>query len=308
MQAGAESGPRIVAAGAAAVRAAAAVATAARVVAACAVAALLAAPAASADVLVEDDSNEAQIMGYYAAAIAFTPVGSAPGRTFEAGLDLDYVPGLSAEDRTTTFAGAKVENTNFTSILPRPHLRWRPDDRWLLEAGFIPAVHVFGLVPAMGAAAVTARFAGREDGVAWRARGHYLQGDIEGPITCSDEAVADPSNSLCYLGTPSDDHFLPKAYGIDFIAGAPRLGAAGLAWYALAGYRHETLRFQTHFVNGFGRLDDQRLVARLDRVSMAFGLTWSGWRGLRVSGEGSYAPDALATVRLGVSWGWGGAR
>jgi len=144
--------------------------------------------------------------------------------------------------------------------------------------------------------------------VAWRARGHYLQGDIEGPITCSDEAVADPANTLCYGGEPSDDHFLPKAYGVDFIAGGPRLGVDGLAWYALAGYRHETLRFQTHFVNVFGRLDDQRLVARLDRGSVAFGLTWSGWRGLRVSGEGYYAPDALATVRVGVSWGWGGAR
>jgi hypothetical protein len=279
-----------------------------RIAAACAAAVLLTAPAARADVLVEDGSNEAQIMGYYAAAIAFTPVGAAPGRFFVAGLDLDYVPGLSADDRTTTFAGSRVENTNFTSVLPRPHLRWRPADRWLFEAGFIPPLHAFGIVPGMGAAAVTARFAGCEDGVAWRARGHYLQGDIEGPITCSDEAVADPANTLCYGGEPSDDHFLPKAYGVDFIAGGPRLGVDGLAWYALAGYRHETLRFQTRFVNVFGRLDDQRLVARLDRGSVAFGLTWSGWRGLRVSGEGYYAPDALATVRVGVSWGWGGAR
>src|SRR5712672_1199780 len=127
-------------------------------------AALLAgASAARSDVLLEDDSNEAQIMGYYSAAIAFTPVGAAAGRTFEAGLDLDYVPGLSADDRRTTFAGAKVENTNFTSVLPRPHLRWRPRDRLLLEAGIVPPVHAFGLIPAMAAAAATFRFAGRDD-------------------------------------------------------------------------------------------------------------------------------------------------
>ena len=274
-----------------------------------ALAALLAAvPAARAAVLLEDGSNEAQLMGYYAAAIAFTPVGAAAGRTFEAGLDLDYVPGLSAEDRRTTFAGAKVENTNFTSVLPRPHLRWRPRDRLLLEAGFVPPVHAFGLVPAMAAAAATWRFAGRDDGVGWRARGHYLRGDIEGPITCSDDAVADPANGVCYGGQPSDDHFRPEVYGVDFVADGPRLGVDGLAWYALAGYRHETLRFDTHFVNVFGRLDDQALVAHFDRASVAFGLTWAAWRGLRVAGEGYYAPDALATVRVGVSWGWGAGR
>jgi len=267
-----------------------------------------AAPAMASDVLLEDGSNEAQIMGYYSAALAFTPVGAAAGRTFEAGLDLDYVPGLSAEDRMTTFAGAKVENTNFTSVLPRPHLRWRPVDRLLLEAGFVPPVHAFGIVPAMAAAAATFRFAGRDDRLAWRARGHYLQGDIEGPITCSDDAVEDPANTVCFGGEPSDDHFRPQVYGVDFMADGPRLGVDGLAWYALAGYRHETLRFETHFVNIFGRLDDQDLVARLDRASVAFGLTWSGWRGLRVAGEGYYAPDALATIRLGVSWGWGTAR
>ena len=271
-------------------------------------AAFFAAPAAAADVLLEDGSNEAQIMGYYSAALAFTPVGAAAGRTFEAGLDLGYVPGLSAEDRSTTFAGAKIQNTNFTSVLPRPHLRWRPVDRLLLEAGFVPPVHAFGIVPAMAAAAATVRFAGRDDRLAWRARGHYLRGNIEGPITCSDDAVEDPTNNVCFGGEPSDDHFRPEVYGIDFVADGPRLGVDGLAWYALAGYRHETLHFQTHFVNVFGRLDDQSLVAHLDRASVAFGLIWSGWRGLRVAGEGYYAPDALATVRVGVSWGWGAGR
>src|SRR5258705_1444033 len=89
---------------------------------------LAGAPGARAAVLLEDGSNEAQIMGYYSAAIAFTPVGAAAGRTFEAGLDPDYVPGVSAEDRMTTLAGAQGEETQFTSVPPPAHPRWRPLD------------------------------------------------------------------------------------------------------------------------------------------------------------------------------------
>jgi hypothetical protein len=74
-------------------------AAAAMLVSACAVSAAVAA------VPLDDDSNEAQIMGYYDAALAFTPLGAPPGRLFQAGVDITYVPGLSEEERQTTFAG-----------------------------------------------------------------------------------------------------------------------------------------------------------------------------------------------------------
>jgi hypothetical protein len=260
---------------------------------------------ARADVLVDDDSSEAQLMGFYAAALSFTPVGSQPGPRLEAGIEAAYLPSLSEEDRQTTFAGSKIENTNFTSVLGRVRARWRPARTWLLEAAAFPEAQVRGVTPDMYALSAASRVASWASGLDLWVRGHYLNADIEGPITCPEEAIEDPANSICFGGQVSSDHFRPEAYGLDVVLDGPRLLADSIAWYAAAGYRHETLRFETHFVNMFGRLDDQRLVARLDRGSILGGLTWTPTHGLRLTLEGSYAPDALVTARVGIGYGWG---
>jgi len=264
--------------------------------------------AARAAVPLDDDSNEAQLMGYYAAALSFTPLGAPAGRWIEAAIDVTYLPPLSEEDRQTTFAGAKIENTNFTSVIPRPRIRWRPGKAWLLEAGYVPPIEMFGVKPQMLGVAAAWRFAAPTDRPAWWLRAHYMRADIEGPITCSEEAVEDVDNRLCFAGQVSDDRFRPEAYGLDVLVSGPRLWRGGPAWYAMAGYRHERLQFDTYFVNSFNRLDDQVLIARLDRGSIGGGVSWDAWRGLRLNAEAYYAPEALFTGRVAIAWGWGEAR
>jgi hypothetical protein len=249
------------------------------------------------EVPIGDGSNEAKLMGYYSAALSFTPLGTPEGRLVEAGLDVSYLPPLSEEDRQVTFNGSKLENTDFTSFLPRPRLRWRPADGWLVEGGYFPEREVFGVKPQQLYGAVAWK-AARWRPVALWVRGHYLHADIHAPITCSEEAVADPANRVCFGGQVSEDRFRPETYGLDVLVSGPH-------WYAGAGYRHEELQFDTHFVNVFGRLDDTVLLARLDRGSVFGGVTWDAWRGLRLSGEIYEAPQALLTARVAVGWGWG---
>ena len=253
----------------------------------------------------DDDSNEAQLMGYYAAALSFTPLGVPAGRLVEASIDATWLPSLSEEDRQTTFAGAKIENTNFTSVIPRPRIRWRPSEDWLLEAAYVPPVELFDVKPEQLAAAVAWRFAAPETQPSWWIRAHYMRADIEGPITCSEEAVEDPTNRVCFAGQVSEDRFRPETYGLDVMVSGPHLWRGGPGWYAMAGYRHERLQFDTHFVNSFNRLDDQVLVARLDRGSIGGGVSWDAWRGLRLNAEAYYAPEALFTGRIAIAWGWG---
>ena len=268
-----------------------------------------AAAPAHAAVPLDDDSNEAQLMGYYAAALSFTPLGAPAGRRVEAALDATYLPSLSEEDRQTTFAGAKIENTNFTSVIPRPRIRWRPHEAWLLEAAYVPPIEIFDVKPQQLAAAAAWRFVAPADRrPAWWLRAHYMRADIEGPITCSEEAVQDPANRLCFAGQVSEDRFRPETYGLDVMVSGPRLWRDGPAWYAVAGYRHERLQFDTHFVNQYNRLDDSVLVARLDRGSIGGGVSWDAWRGLRLNAEASYAPEALLTGRVAIAWGWGDSR
>jgi len=261
--------------------------------------------AAFAAVPLDDDSNEAQIMGYYDAALAFTPLGAPPGKTIQAGIDVSYLPPLSEEERETTFAGSKLENTNFSSVLPRPRVRWRPHPDWLLETGFFPKVEVFGVKPQMLALGAAWRFAGRDAAPSFWVRAHYFRADIEGPITCPQDAVEDPTNTVCFGGEVSSDRFRPETYGVEVMVSGSHLGRNGPAWYGSVGYSHERLQFDTHFVNAFGRLDDQVLVARLDRGAVGGGVSWEAWRGLRIDGEVSYAPEALVTARLALAWGWG---
>ena len=263
------------------------------------------AAAAHGAVPLDDDSNEAQLMGYYAAALSFTPLGVPAGRLVEAAIDATYLPSLSEEDRQTTFAGAKIENTNFTSVIPRPRIRWRPSEDWLLEAAYVPPVEMFDVKPQQLAAAAAWRFAAPETKPSWWVRAHYMRADIEGPITCSEDAIEDPANRLCFAGQVSEDRFRPETYGLDILVTGPQLWNGGPGWYAMAGYRHERLQFDTHFVNSFNRLDDSILVARLDRGSIGGGISWDAWRGLRLNAEAYYAPEALFTGRVGIAWGWG---
>ena len=243
-------------------------------------------------------------MGYYAAALSFTPLGAPEGRLFEAGVDVTYLPPLSKEDRQVTFNGSKLEDTNFTSYIPRPRLRWRPTAAWLVEGGYFPETEVFGIKPQMLTGAV-AWNAVRWNGAGLWVRAHYMRADIHAPITCSEDAVVDPGNRVCYGGQVSEDRFRPEAYGLDVLLSGPHLWKDGPAWYAAAGYRHEELQFDTHFVNVLDLLDDTVLLARLDRGSVLAGVTWDAWRGLRLSGEIYEAPRALLTARVALSWGWG---
>jgi len=165
-------------------------------------------------------------------------------------------------------------------------------------------VQARGVTPEQYTAAVAGRIVGDEAATAFWLRGHYLTADIVGPITCSEEAVEDPTNSTCYLGQPSEDHFRPTTYGLEFVADGARVFNERLHWYAAAGWERQALDFQTHFVNVFGRLDDQELIARVNRLTLAGGMTYVADPGIVFAFEASYVPDALATVRLGIRWGW----
>jgi hypothetical protein len=260
--------------------------------------------AAGPQVTIGDGSNEAKLMGYYSAALSFTPLGVPEGRLVEAGLDVTYLPPLGNQDREVTFNGSKIENTNFTSFIPRPRLRWRPTAAWVVEGGYFPETEVFGVKPQQLYGAVAWNAARWTSAALW-VRGHYMRADIQAPITCPEVAVADPANRVCFGGQVSEDRFRPETYGLDVLASGPHLWKNGPAWYTGAGYRHEDLQFDTHFVNIFGRLDDTVLLAHLDRGSVLGGVTWDAWRGLRLSLELYEAPQALFTARVAIAWGWG---
>lgn len=241
-------------------------------------------------------SPEAQVMGYYAAVMHFTPTGFLErGAGWELGWEVTYLPNLSAEDQKVGFDGRKAENTNFCPVFPR--LRGaRGFGDWAAEVGYLPPIRVCAVQPHMISGALTRRFrVWQRWGVAVRASAHY--GRLNAAITCGEDAIQDPTNNVCFQGQESDDRFRPFTLGLDGAVTFSGWQALRLEPYALLGIRREDMLFDVNFTYSTGTRDTTRLGAGLTRAHFAVGAGWRPSRRVHLGLELFYAPRALLTVR-----------
>src|SRR5439155_1074911 len=145
-----------------------------------------------------------------------------------------------------------------------------------------PPLRVGGVRANLFGVSVDKRF-GRRNGVVLALRGHATFGSVRAPITCDDDALADPA-SECFGGRRSDDRFRPNIFGADLTAGAP-LAQGRLRPYLGIGYTRLRPRFQVHFVNQLGVLDQRRVEVNLERLAVFGGATWAVTPRLGVTGE-----------------------
>jgi len=261
-------------------------------------------PAQARRVLAKGDP-EAQLMGYYAAVMQFTPVGlpNREGR-LEIGGALSLIPSVSYEDRLVGFGGTKTENTNLCPVFPRLTLS-KGFGRFAVEAGYTPPVRVCGAKANVAALAIARRMT---LGVTWEgyARVSALSGTVDVSSTCGPDAVATPTDQTCYGGTPSTDRIAPLSLALEFAAAYQGWRGKHLEPYLTVGVRYERINFDVNYVrtdsagalvNLPGLEDHNRLRTSLSRVQLAAGMTWDASRLIRIGGEIYYAPGALMTLR-----------
>ncbi|MBI4541465.1 MAG: hypothetical protein HY705_00355 [Gemmatimonadetes bacterium] len=242
------------------------------------------------------DNPQAQLMGYYAAVMQFTPTGlHDPAARLELGAEATYIPSLSERDRLVGFGGTKQEDTNFCPVFPR--LRGsRAAGSWVVELGYVPPVRACGVRPHMISGALLRRIpVSSRWGAVVRASAHY--GTLDAAITCGESAIADPADQTCFGGLKSDDRVRPLALALDGAFAFAGWRARRLEPYAMIGVRREDVRFDVHFVNSANVLDDERLGARLTRLHAAVGAAWGPTSEIRLGAELYYAPGALLTLR-----------
>jgi len=246
-----------------------------------------------------DDSNEAQVFGIQSVPLAYSGLGGGavdrPGRVW-AVLELSYLPSIDSVTRTPTICrpGKPAENTNPIDVFPRPRVGLVLPYHFSLEASWIPPVRVNGVrANLFGVSLAWTHAAGRTVSVAFRAHGTF--GEIRAPVTCDDDALGDPA-SECFGGTKSDDRYRPNIFGVDATV-ALALGSGRWRPYVGGGYNRLEPRFQVHFVNSAGQLDDTRVEVGLNRGTVFGGLQWlpNGW--LVVGGEAYAAPADAVTGR-----------
>jgi hypothetical protein len=184
---------------------------------------------------------------------------------------------------------------NLTPVLPRPRLAVPLPYGLALEASWIPPIRVGGVKANLFGVSLSRSF-GSLDGVVAALRAHATFGSIRAPITCDDDALADPT-SECFQGTQSDDKFSPNIFGADVAVSAP-VAEGRLRPYLGAGYNRLEPRFQVNFTNSVGSVDSTKVIVNLDRLAVFAGATWVLSYRFTMTGEVYAMPADAVTARL----------
>ena len=245
---------------------------------------------------------EGRIMGYYSAALAFTSI-AAPrvgARGLEAGLELSYLPPLSAEQRSAGFS--KTESTNLMPIVPRPRVAYTTPWDTRFEASYVPPLKVFGVKASLLSGALSHPVFTRP-GFNLTARIAGSSSRVVGPITCN-KAIREEGtgerlffSKVCH-GRESEDAFHAPALSAELLA--TRGQDARIRPFVGLGVRSERNRFNIGVKEFNGDPDTDHPILEMDvtRPYAMLGATWMRNMRASLSGELFYAPGSLLTMRL----------
>lgn len=249
------------------------------------------------------DDPEGRLIGFYSAALFFSPLG-APERTntwaLDAGLEIAYIPRLSKSQRTAF--QDKPEATNLAPVLPRPRVSVMLPGALHAHASWVPPMRVFDVEANLLSIAITRAYEPR--GLTIAPRFIATWGKVRGSITCFEDLIRGTESESVYFtqicnSRNSDDHFKPQHFALEVLASRaiPRLPFVPYGGIGV-------LREKTIFDIGVRRTDGSRdpdhpiLELRATRPYGFLGGTVKTWRSTRFTGELFYAPGSLFTARV----------
>jgi len=245
-------------------------------------------------------SHEARTMAIFDVPLAFSAAAApqrAPAGRVQLGVELSYLPNVDPATATPTTCRPdkhSPEHTDFLFAAPRPRASLTLPAGFVLEASWIPPIQMSDVKANLVGFALSRATSLGAHGAVLELRGHGTVGVIRAPITCDDDALTD-SGSPCYQGTRSNDSFKPNVFGVSAAVG---WSLGDIHPYAGAGYNHLAPRFQVHFVNQFGSLDQRKVIVDLDRGVLFAGVSWTPRRQLELASEIYSAPVDAVTVRV----------
>jgi len=253
------------------------------------------------------ETNEAKLLAYYAAPLAFSPSGRldrmAPGAV-RAAFELTYIPAPGDELRQTSQCFApKEENSQLSPVLPRPRVAVGLPAGFFIEGTYLPPLTVADATPNMTSLALGfVRQLGARLGLALRAHGTF--GHVTGPITCDADAVQNTNpNRACYGNAKSKDTYWPNIVGVESALTWTGAGDGRFAGYVGGGYSSLRPRFKVGFQPANAPFDSTRVEVDLTRVAVLAGGRYRFSRKVDLTGEIYSVPKDVTTVRLGASLG-----
>ena len=249
---------------------------------------------------------EGRLLGFYSAAMAFSPAGVAPDESrLSFSLELSHVPSLNEAQRRPSID--KPESTNLAPFFPRPRGAVRVGS-WTAEASWIPPMRVFDVEANLVSAAIVApSLTVGSLAIAPRAWGTF--GRVRGSMTCSTQTMLGHGtdlelyyNTVCH-GRESDDWFEPRMVAGEAVI-SRALGSNGGRLYAVGGARVDRTRFDIGVLTFDGTRDADHpiLQLRTTRPHGALGASFRVRRGVLAGAELFYAPGSLLTGRVSGKW------
>ncbi|HOC43709.1 MAG TPA: hypothetical protein PKJ99_11905 [Thermoanaerobaculales bacterium] len=229
------------------------------------------------------------------------PTAREPGE-LALGLELDWIPTLSEDQRRVGFNGTKVEDFNRIDVLPRPRLAVGLGWATTLEFAYLPPVTIEGLRPNLFSAAVERPVVRAGDWiVGLRAYGQI--GTVKGDITCPEREAGippgEPGNEFGCMGA-SDDEVTLEYLGLAVTAGWRIPGTGGSSLHAGVFATHMDLAFQVDAVT-FGFHDQTRLEAEGWTTAVTAGVSFPLAASVRFAVEAFYTPlDVVRPPSPGV--------
>jgi hypothetical protein len=252
-------------------------------------------------------SNEAKLLAFYSAPIAFSPAGApeyAAPWTIRIGGEGGPVPSPDSAIRQSQVCYNKSENTELSSFFGRPRVTLTLPAGFALEASYLPPIQFGDATPNLGSAALSwmrrVRMAPTGNATAIMLRLHGTAGHVRGPITCPRSALqqSDPFGA-CYGTQQSVDEFKPTMMGVEGMLSTAAWDGR-LAFYAGGGENFLRPRFQVGFTDSNGNVDRTLIIVDLNRTTMFAGVT------AEVSNAIDLSAQAYGVHQDGVTFRFGG--
>ena len=278
--------------------------------AAVAVGVVCGAAAAAAQCKPPTNSNEAKLLAFYSAPVAFSidaaPTTLAAGAVrVEAEVEPMPIPDAAIEQTGYCYP-SKGENTRLSPIFARPRVTVGLPAGFIVEASYVPPVHLSDAQPNLASFALSRAqllpVAPWGGSVTLLLRAHGTVGQVRGPITCPSKGLQmDDPNQPCFGTVPSRDTFHPYMVGGE---GALSLTThdGRVAIYAGGGINFLRPRFQVGFVSGDGFADSTRVLVNLTRGTIFGGVTARLTRTFELSAQVYSQPTDVTTVRFSAGY------
>ena len=257
---------------------------------------------------VPKNSNEAKLLAFYSAPVAFSPA-SAPEHsrpwTLRLGGEVGLVPvPESAIQQSGACFIKKTEHTRLSPFFVRPRVTLALPSGFAIEASYLPPVDFRDAEANLASAALSwakrLHMAPTGDATDIMLRVHGTAGKVKGSITCPIMTLqqADPMGA-CYGTSPSLDTFKPRMLGVEGIVSTAAWDGR-LAFYAGVGGNFLRPRFKVGFNNAQGFVDSTIISVDLNRIAMFAGVS------AQVASMVDLSAQAYGVREDGVTFRFGG--